>query len=266
VELGDSRPSFTLEDITKGLKNNEFEPFFQPRVEVATGRIVGARALARWRHPVMGKVEPHAFIRPLEESGLIDVLTWDMLRKASACCSAWHAAGLESTVSVRLAVRLLAGENLAARVTQTVSEQGLDPRHMILEVSDAAAAAQAGGELENLARLRVNGFGLSMRNHGSGYASLQQLTRIAFTELKFDQAHARNAACEELGKALLTEMIETARTLGITSVVEGVETQLDWDLVARLGCDLAQGYFIAAPMAAGAYADWARDHVPRTRP
>lgn len=249
-------PNFTLEEIVAGLKNDEFEPFFQPKVELASGRVKGAEALARWRHPQHGVMAPAAFIKPLEDNGLIDELTWPMLSKAAACCRRWRAMGVEATVSVNLSLKSLGDVNVADRVTELVRNQQLDPRHMVLELTESAAATDVGKALENLARLRMKGFGLSIDDYGTGYSSMQQLTRIAFTEIKIDQSFVTNVAHQQSLKVILTACLDMAQKLNITAVAEGVETQADWDLLRLLGCDLAQGYFIARPMAAAAYLEW----------
>lgn len=251
-------PTFTLEEIAAGLKNNEFEPFFQPKVELATGRVKGAEALARWRHPQQGIIFPHAFIEPLEDNDLIDELAWVMLRKAAAFCSTWRSAGLEATVSVNLSLKSLTDIQLAGRVTELVLSENLEPRHMVLELTESAATTDVGKALENLARLRIKGFGLSIDDYGTGYSSMQQLTRIAFTELKIDQSFVTNAAKQESAKVILESSLDMAKRLNITAVAEGVETQADWNLLRQLGCGLAQGYFIARPMEAGAYLNWVR--------
>jgi EAL domain-containing protein (putative c-di-GMP-specific phosphodiesterase class I) len=251
-------PTFTLEEIAAGLKNDEFEPFFQPKVELATGRVKGAEALARWRHPQHGIIAPHAFIEPLEDHDLIDELAWIMLRKAAAFCSTWRGAGLEATVSVNLSLKSLTDIRLADRVTELVLNEHLEPRHMVLELTESAATTDVGKALENLARLRIKGFGLSIDDYGTGYSSMQQLTRIAFTELKIDQSFVTNAARQESAKVILESSLDMAKKLNITAVAEGVETQADWNLLRQLGCGLAQGYFIARPMEAGAYLNWVR--------
>ena len=259
VQSRPDRPAeltFTLQEIVEGLHNDEFEPFVQPKIALATGQIIGAEALARWRHPRHGIVAPHAFITLLEEHGLIDDLTWVMLRKAAALCSAWRAAGMDSTVSVNLSFKSLDELHLADLVTEHVRSQNLEPQHMILEVTESATTVDVGKTLENLARLRVKGFGLSIDDYGTGYSSMQQLTRIAFTELKIDQSFVINATKEDAARIILESSLEMAHKLNITSVAEGVETQADWDLLRRLGCDLAQGYFIARPMEHGVYHDW----------
>ena len=249
-------PSFTLQEITAGLKNDEFEPFFQPKIELATRQVKGAEALARWRHRQKGIVAPYAFIKPLEDNDLIDELTWLMLKKASAFCSTWRSAGLVATVSVNLSLKSLSDIHLADHVTELVRSENLEPSQMVLEVTESAATTDVGPALENLARLRMKGFGLSIDDYGTGYSSMQQLTRIAFTELKIDQSFVANAAKQESARVILGSSLDMAKKLNITAVAEGVETQQDWDLLRQLGCGLAQGYFMARPMEAGAFLDW----------
>lgn len=250
--------TYMLEEIIAGLKNDEFEPFFQPKIELSSGRVKGTEALARWRHAQHGIVAPYAFISLLEDNGLIDELTWVMLKKAAAGCRSWRAAGVDSTVSVNLSPKSLSDVSIADRVTELVRKQLFDPHHMVLEVTESAAATDIGKALENLARLRMKGFILSIDDYGTGYSSIQQLTRIAFTELKIDQSFVTNAATQEPLRVILESSLDMAKKLNIASVAEGVETQADWDLLQQLGCDFAQGYFIARPMEVGAYLDWLR--------
>ncbi|HMC15624.1 MAG TPA: EAL domain-containing response regulator [Albitalea sp.] len=254
-------PSFTLAQIDAGLRNDEFEPFFQPKVEVATRRVKGAEALARWRHPQLGIVAPFAFIPLLEQNKLIDELTWSILRRSAAQCLRWHAAGFELNVSVNLSLASLADVHLANRVTEIVRAEGLAPRHVVLEITESAAGTDLGKALENLARLRVKGFGLSIDDYGTGYSSMQQLSRIAFTELKIDRAFVANAAHDKSARVILASSLDMARELGLVAVAEGVETEADWALLAELGCELAQGYLIARPMDGKAFEDWVRAAV-----
>ena len=250
-------PSFTLEEIVAGLKNDEFEPFFQPKVDLATGQVKSAEALARWRHPREGMVAPSAFIETLEENGQLDALTRIILRRSAAFCRQWRAASaLDVTVSVNLSIKSLADVQLAERVTELVRSENLEPRHMILEVAEAAATTNVGHVLENLSRLRMKGFGLSIDDYGTGYSSLQQLTRIALTELKIDRSIVANAARQKSARAILESSLDMARKLNIPSVAAGVETQQDLVLLRQLCCQLAQGYFIAKPMAAGTLLEW----------
>ena len=255
-------PTFTLDEIVEGLRNREFEPYFQPKVELSNGAIKGVEALARWRHPEQGIVLPGAFIQTLEDSGEIDGLTLTMLEMAAVCCRTWHQRGLEATVSVNLSLKSLADVAFANRVTALVLAQNLNPRHMVLEVTESAAATQLGCALENLSRLRMKGFGLSIDDYGTGYSSMQQLSRIAFTELKIDQSFVRNASKQKSSRVILESSLEMASRLNIIAVAEGVETQHDWDLLKTLGCDLGQGYFVAAPMETGEFFRWAKAWKP----
>jgi EAL domain-containing protein (putative c-di-GMP-specific phosphodiesterase class I) len=118
--------------------------------------------------------------------------------------------------------------------------------------------------LENLARLRIKGFGLSIDDYGTGYSSLQQLSRIPFTELKIDQSFVMHASAKEACRVILESSLDIAKKLGLQTVAEGVETRADWELLKRLGCDAAQGYFIARPMEAAKIAAWAAAWTERS--
>jgi len=225
---------------------------------VATQRLKGVEALARWRHPVHGLVAPFAFVPLLEQNMLIDELTWLMLRRSAALCRRWREGGLDVSVSVNLSLSSLGDVQLADRVTEIVRGEGLSPNHMMLEITESAATTELAKALENLARLRVRGFGLSIDDYGTGYSSMQQLSRIAFTELKIDRAFIANASRDESSRVILASSIDIAHKLNIVAVAEGVETRADWDVLAELGCEQAQGYLIARPMDAAAFEDWAQ--------
>ena len=257
-----SAPDFSLEHILQGLQKKQFEPFFQPKVDLASGRIVGAEALARWRHPEHGLVAPYAFIALLEQSGNIDELTFAMLEATAVACRTWRERSLELTVSVNLSLASLTDTMLADRITQVVRTSGLDPRHMMLEITESAAMTEVAYALENLARLRMRGFGLSIDDYGTGYSSMQQLTRIPFTELKIDQGFVTGCVSNKATRAIVESSVAMARSMGIKSVAEGVETQAEWDALKATGCDVAQGYFIAKPMDASSFLEFCATYKP----
>ena len=257
-----SAVQFGLEDVLAGLRNDEFEPYFQPKIELSTGRVCGAEALARWKHPEHGIVEPKAFIKTLEDSGFIDELTWVVLRKSATSCSAWRATGMDAGVSVNLSVRSLGGVKFAERVVKLARARQIEPQQMMLEVTESAATIDVGRALENLARLRMNGFGLSIDDYGTGYSSLQQLSRIAFTELKIDQSFVTGASRSESSRVMLESSLDMARRLKLSSVAEGVESSEDLELLCSLRCDLAQGFHIARPMPFDEWIDWAKSWDP----
>ena len=250
---------FSIDEVMAGLHEEQFEPFYQPKIDLLTNRVKGAEALARWRHPHFGIVLPYAFISLLEDAGQISELTWIILAKSARDCLNWRAAGFDLNVSVNLSVKMLDDPAIADAITWQVTQQGLEPRHMILEVTESAAMGSVGHVLENLARLRMKGFGLSIDDYGTGYSSMQQLTRIPFTELKIDGSFVMRAVHQESSRKILESSLEMARKLGITSVGEGAETAEDWNLLRTCGYDLAQGFFVARPMEATAFPEWVRE-------
>jgi len=249
-------PVFTLKQIHHAVRERQFEPFFQPKLELAGGRVIGAEALARWHHPEHGIIEPSAFIAPLEQSGDIGGLTQLMLEKAARACCAWRERGLEMTVSVNLSFVSLTDTLMADRITDTVRRNGLDPLHMILEITETAAMTEVAPALENLARLRMHGFGLSVDDYGTGFSSLKQLMRVPFTELKIDQSFVRGCLTNPSSLAIIESSVLMARRLHLESVAEGVETQEEQDKMKAIGCDVAQGYFIAKPMPERSFIDF----------
>lgn len=249
---------FTVEEIAEGLRGDQFEAHFQPKVELKTRRVVGAEAMARWNHPEKGVIGPQSFVTAIEDNGLIEQLTEVILRRAAFNCRIWQYAGLDATVSVNLSVRSLDDVALADRMVNLVHGQSLEPRHVTFEVTESVAMGDLGKILENLSRLRMKGFGLSIDDYGTGYSSMQRLSRVPFTELKIDQHFVRNAATQPASRAVLESSLEMAQKLNIVAVAEGVESQAEWNLLRELDCPVAQGYFVSKPMNAGEFLTWAR--------
>ena len=247
---------FSLAEIVDGLRAGEFEPFFQPKVCIATNQVVGAEALARWRHPKQGVIAPYAFVKPLEDSGNIDMLMRAMLARGAAFCREVSQTVPGFCVAVNLSIRSLSDVRIADDITDIVRRQNLEPRHIVLEITESAATTDVGRVLENLARLRIKGFELSIDDYGTGYSSLEQLTRIPFTELKIDQSFVTHAGRHETARVILASSLEMARKLKLRAVAEGVETSGNWDLLVDLGCDIAQGYYISRPMAGELFVEW----------
>lgn len=239
---------FTLEEILQGIQEKQFEPYFQPKVDLNTGRVVGAEALARWIHPKQGVVSPSSFIPLLEHSGNIDDLTFLMLAKSADSCRLLHAQGQILTISVNLSLVSLDDTRLAEKITQVVQNTGLDPRYIVLEITETAAMTDVARALENLTRLYMKGFSLSIDDYGTGYSSMQQLTRVPFSELKIDQSFVKDLAGNEALRIVVESSIDMSHKLQVKSVAEGVETLQDWEMLKRMKCDTAQGFYIAKPM------------------
>lgn len=257
-------PHFTLGEIATGLRQRQFEPFLQPKVDLRTGQLVGAEALARWRHPIHGVVGPQAFIPALEQHRGIDELTFLMLEKSAMACRSLHDRGYPYSIAVNLSLTSLDDTTLADRVTEIVRDAGIDPRHLQLEITETAAMTEVAHALENLTRLCMKGFVLSIDDYGTGYSSMQQLTRVAFGELKIDQSFIQEIDESETMRITVASSIEMAHKLGVKCIAEGVETQQAWQLLQAMGCDLAQGYFIAKPMDFDAFVSFCATYRPLT--
>src|ERR1019366_4479034 len=173
-----------------------------------------------------------------------------------AACRAWNDRGLPNSVSINLSLTSLEEPSMADQVIEYVAQPGVDAGLIIFEVTESVAMADVPHCLENLARLRMKGFGLSIDDYGTGYSSMQQLLRIPFTELNIDRSFVSGASHSEALISILSSSLELSRKLNLQMVAEGVETQQDWDLLSQLGCTYAQGYFIAKPMAGTEFPDW----------
>jgi EAL domain-containing protein (putative c-di-GMP-specific phosphodiesterase class I)/CheY-like chemotaxis protein len=260
---GGAMEQMAVADIAAGMAAGQFEAFLQPKVLLSTAEVVGAESLVRWRHPERGLIPPAAFVPTIESSGMIDDLTWLMLDQSAALVSSWLKTGREYSLSVNLSLRSLETPSLAERITDRVRAQGVDPRFIVLEVTETAAMTDVGRCLENLVRLRMKGFGLSIDDYGTGYSSMQQLARVPYTELKIDQSFVMGASSQPRLRVMLESSMQMAQKLGLQAVAEGVETRRDWNLLAELGCHMAQGYYIAKPMPAAEFLDWIDEWPPK---
>lgn len=251
--------SFTLEEIVDGLENGEFEPFFQPFVDLKSWRVAGIEALARWRHPQQGIVLPNAFIGPLEEAGKTHMLLRSILRQGAAFAKGLREIGHECLLAVNLTLPSLLDLTLVEQVLSVAASQDLAPASIVLEIGESVATTDEGAALENLARLRLKGFGLAIDDYGRGMSSVEKLARVPFTVIKIDQPLLPRAERHESARLVFESSLDMARRLGMKTVAQGVETQAECDLLVQLQCEMAQGDYIARPMARASYMSWLRE-------
>jgi EAL domain-containing protein (putative c-di-GMP-specific phosphodiesterase class I) len=255
-------PEFTLQDIQRGLSAGQFEPFFQPKVELSNRNVKGVEAFVRWRHPQYGLIAPAAFIPLLEASGHMETLTWIVIERAVAACRIWRDQGLMLSVSINLSATSLAEPGLAEKILHLIADHRIEPQYVAFEITELIAMTEVPVCLDNLARLRMKGFGLSVDDYGTGHSNMQQLLRIPFLDLKIDRSFVAGAAQNKKMAAALSASLDLARKLRRNSVAVGVETREDWDLLRRLGCTYVQGYYIAKPMERDAIPGWIREWSP----
>jgi len=202
----------------------------------------------------------------IDAGGLVDQLTERVVADAARACTEWRRLGIAASVSVNLSPASLTDVKLAERMLALVTECALEPRSMIFEITEAAAAAEVGATLENLSRLRMRGFGLSIDDYGTGYSSMERLARIPFTELKIDQGFVKNASTHAASRAMVESSLDLARRLGIVAVAEGIESAAEWTLLRELRCELGQGHYFSRPVDASAFVRWARGYGSRAKP
>lgn len=245
----------TTEDILEGLRRDEFEVHFQPKVDAATLRAVGVEALARWRHQGR-EIPPDVFIVAAERHGLIAQLSEALITKALIGGARMEEAGYPLVVAVNVSANWLADVRLPEFILASIQATHFRAENLILEITETGLMADMATALDVMSRLRLKGFKLSIDDFGTGYSSLEQLQRFPFSELKLDRAFVRGAAEKPAALAILASTLEMAGKLQLSTVAEGVETQADLDLVRGLGCNLVQGWLVARAMPLAALLEW----------
>jgi len=228
---------------------------FQPKIDLRSWDAVGFEALARWQHPRHGVLMPDKFIPLAESAGMIDRLIDRMIELGLAQLAAWGAK-VEGTLAINLSGRNVDDLAFADRLRDRCIERGIQPQRIVLELTESSAMTDPVRAMDILARLRLKGFRLSLDDFGAGFSSLLQLARLPFSELKIDKSFVRECDRSPEARAIVKSTIDLAHNLGLRAVAEGVESAGALQLIAELGCDLAQGYHIAKPMPAGEVPVW----------
>jgi len=225
---------------------------YQPQVELATGRVVGVEALARWAHPQYGLLGPDAFVQAAEETGLIGRLTQYVLDTALGQCARWRDDGLSLRVAVNLSVRNLLDPGLVDDVRTALRRHGLDATALELEITEGSAMVDPRRSIQVLAALRELGVALSVDDYGTGHSSLAYLQRLPVDRLKIDRSLIAGLLDDEPSTAIVRSTIDLARHLGLDVVAEGVEDDATLRALARMACHSAQGYGLGRPAPADA--------------
>lgn len=257
--------SYAADELASAITDGELVIYYQPKVAVTTGEVVGLEALVRWQHPVDGLVFPDQFIDLAEEHSMIDALTQVVLHTALQQIKQWQLAGLKLSIAINVSMDNLAALNFVDQVAQAALDIGIAPKDIVLEVTESRLMHDQRVALEVLTRLRLKRFRLSIDDFGTGHSSLTQLHDISFDELKIDKSFVHGAWHDETVRAIYDASLGVGKRLGMVVVAEGVEDQDDWDLLCHTNCDVAQGYFIARPMPAAAVNDWMTSWDERVR-
>jgi diguanylate cyclase (GGDEF)-like protein len=233
--------------LRRGIDAGEIVLEYQPKYPLRGGRPQGVEALARWEHPALGRVGPDGFIPLAEQTGLINPLTAAVLETAIAQCGAWLRDGLSLRVSVNVSPRSLVDRDLPRLIDTLLDDHGVPPELLQLEVTESRALPSGRTVLDEL---RTMGVSVAIDDFGTGFSSLVQLQRMPVDEIKIDRSFVGNMASSASDAAIVRSTIDLARNLGLQVTAEGVESEEAIRALARMGCELAQGYGLCRPVSA----------------
>ena len=253
----------TAADLEAALDAGRIVPYFQPKIDLRSGALVGVEALARWTHPSGEVTLPAQFIATAESSGLIvrvaDAVIDGSLRQARA----WQDEGLDLEVAINLAMGNLDSLEFPDRVVAKAAQWGVSLNQLVFEITETQLMNHPQSQLDAMTRLRLKGARFAIDDFGTGYSCLSQLTEVPFDEMKVDQRFVHRAADDPSLRAILDVSLGLAQRLDIRTVAEGVEDRADWDFIRTQPCDLAQGHFIGHPMPGDRLAAWRREWSAR---
>jgi EAL domain-containing protein (putative c-di-GMP-specific phosphodiesterase class I) len=267
--VADPPPGPTVAELSEAIAAGRIDLAYQPQIECSTGRLAGIEALARWHHPTLGHLPPIRFIPLAEQHGLMDELTFAVVRKAlqwflgDFAASAVRLPALPS-LSVNISPSALRDLQFVEQLSDYCRGSGIEPARLIFELTETSAMEDPVASLDILTRLRMKGFQLSIDDFGTGFSSMLQLVRLPFSEIKIDKSFVMTATASCESQAVVRSVIELGHSLELRVVAEGVEDNATLRLLHDLGCDVAQGFFVGRPVPGNELLAWlARDATAR---
>jgi diguanylate cyclase (GGDEF)-like protein len=255
-----------LGELRQGLDCEEFVVYYQPKIAVDTGELVGVEALVRWQHPTRGLLLPGEFIALAEDSTLINRLTTVVLDMALHCCRTWLDQGLRLPVAVNVSARSLCDPQFPALVSDRIASAGVPASLLTIELTEGTALAHPGVALGILQKLRDAGVHLSVDDYGTGYSTMAYLKKLPVTELKIDQAFIKGLSNDPHDAAIAQSATDLGHNLGLSVVAEGVEDEMTLTTLKSIGIDVAQGYHIGRPMPENLLRRWIEERAGALTP
>ncbi|MBD1833469.1 EAL domain-containing protein [Cyanobacteria bacterium FACHB-472] len=246
----DSVDQLALESsLRRALEREEFQVYYQPQVELKTGKIVGIEALIRWKHPELGLISPATFIPLAEETGLIMPIGEWVLKTACAQTKAWQTAGFSSLrVAVNLSCRQFNQANLGESIVEILNNTGLAPQFLELEITESVLTQNESAAIKTLNKLKLLGIEISIDDFGTGYSSLSYLKKFPFSTLKIDRSFIRNINTDARCKNITMAIIQMSQKLNLKVIAEGVEAAEEVCFLCQHDCDEVQGYLFCRPV------------------
>ncbi|MDP9026250.1 MAG: EAL domain-containing protein [Actinomycetota bacterium] len=233
-------------ELPGAVARGEIEVFFQPQIDILSGRMVAVETLSRWRHPFRGLIPPRDFITDAESSGAIHGLGAFMMAGGCRCAARWASGRTPLEVAVNVSAVQLSVPSFFDEVVETLRTTPLEPHWLTVEVTESRAILDLDVAITGLERLKSLGVGVSIDDFGTGFSSLKQVQTLPSTELKIDRSLTQSEAPDSNDR--IAEIVKTAHDLGLRVVAEGVETRLQYDRARYLGCDRAQGFLFGHPV------------------
>jgi diguanylate cyclase (GGDEF)-like protein len=246
-------------DLRRALEQNEFVPYFQPKVCLRTGGVSGAEALLRWKRADQQDVSPDVFIPLAEQTGLIVPVTLQVLAAAVRECAVWRGHGHDLSVAVNLSARALVHPGLPDHVEELCRCWDLPTSALVLEITESMIVDDPARALPVVERLAELGVRLSIDDFGTGYSSLEYLKTLPVAEMKIDRSFVAGMAEDVRDAAIVRHSVDLGRSLGLRVVAEGVETVEVHERLAEMGCDHGQGYFYSRPIPSDEFERWLED-------
>jgi EAL domain-containing protein (putative c-di-GMP-specific phosphodiesterase class I)/FixJ family two-component response regulator len=248
--------SLSLARLAQALQAGEFVPWYQPKVDIHSGKTVSVEALARWPVESGGMIGPAQFVPAIEAAGLSDPLFFAMARAVLADLALWRTQGILIMAAINMSMDTALNLTMPEQLLGLVHDRGLHPADLIIEVTESKLMVERSLAMETLTRLSLMGFVLSIDDFGTGYSSLVQLVDLPFKELKIDGSFVQRANAERKAEAILRISITIGLTLGMSVVAEGVETAEQMEFLRSCGGTVVQGYHLARPMPVSTCTEW----------
>ncbi len=246
-------------DLRRAVDNGELTVHFQPQIDLRDRAVSGAEALVRWEHPELGMIAPVAFIPIAEATGLIGPLGDQVLQKACAACAQWsHTVGRNLRVSVNLSPNQFQSNDLSDRVLKTISEHGIEPGQLELEITEATMMRNVERAITDLQTLRASGVQLAIDDFGTGYSSLNYLKRFPVHHMKIDRSFIDGVDQNPADRAIVGSIIGMCHALGMEVVAEGVERETQLAFLQSQSCNEIQGFLFSPALENSAFEEWVR--------
>jgi len=245
--------SATVEQISEdqirdAILEQQLEPYYQPKFDLLTGEVLGVEVLARWNHPSKGLLTPAVFIPMLEQCGLMDELLFSLMHQALDLQGQAKRRGVKLNLALNLQASQLADIRLASKIKQILASHHATGSSLTFELTESGLIEVPAVSLENLVRLRMMGCRLSIDDFGVGFSSLQRLCQLPFNEIKLDAEFVRDLENEPRCRAVISSTLAMGKSLGMSVVVEGIETAAQQQQLLKMGCTQGQGYWHSRPM------------------